>query len=251
MNVIHPEYKNFDPGYMKWLFRGEFAEEKLIEFRSPYELLNIFMSAPISVTRVHQPYLNEDVPARQKKQFFMDCDSMNEELIQYVMKNGINVIDLNKENLYSEEVKMKDEVFGGTEQSVEVLIGCDDDEEISKFQRDAFKALIEDWDEMQHKIAAAILEYYNEEEKGAYDPEDEAEFEAWWPDIDTEEELVNKIHLDSIVIESEYVMESFGENPVYVLFNRDWGGEDTEDNGVAVLIEDGEVTEVGYKDIAF
>ena len=47
------------------------------------------------------------------------------------------------------------------------------------------------------------------------------------------------------------VRESHGENPVYVLFNRDWGGEDTEDNGVAVLIEDGEVTEVGYKDIAF
>ena len=235
-----------------------------------YEFLNILMSAPISVTRVHQPYLNEDVPARQKKQFFMDCDSMNEELIHYVMKNGINVIDLNKENLYSEEIKMTDEVFGeieydgetgyighttltfgGSEQSVEVLIGCDDDEEISQYQRDAFKALIEGWDEMQHKIAAAILEYYNEEEKGAYGPEDEDEFESWWPNIDTEEEMVKKLHLDSIVIESEYVMESHGENPVYILFNRDWGGEDTEDNGVAVLIEDGEVTEVGYKDIAF
>ena len=141
--------------------------------------------------------------------------------------------------------------LGGTEQTVEVLIGCDDDEEISQYQRDAFEALTEGWDELQHKIAAAILEYYNEEEKGAYGPEDEDEFESWWPDIDTEEELVKKIHLDSIVIESEYVMESHGENPVYVLFNRDWGGEDTEDNGVAVLIEDGEVTEVGYKDIAF
>ena len=62
---------------------------------------------------------------------------------------------------------------------------------------------------------------------------------------------MKKIHLDSIVIESEYVMESKGENPLYILFNRDWGGDDTEDNGVAVLIEDGEVTEVGYKDIAF
>ena len=142
-------------------------------------------------------------------------------------------------------------VFGGDEQSVEVVIGCDDDEDISQFQRDAFEALLEGWDEVQHKIAAAILEYYNEEDKAAYGPEDESEFESWWPDIDTEEELVKKIHLDSIVIESEYVMESHGENPVYILFNRDWGGEDTEDNGVAVLIEDGEVTEVGYKDIAF
>ena len=68
---------------------------------------------------------------------------------------------------------------------------------------------------------------------------------------DDEEELVKKIHLESIVIDSEYVMESKGKNPVYILFNRDWGGEDMDDNGVAVLIEDGEVTEVGYKDIAF
>lgn len=46
-------------------------------------------------------------------------------------------------------------------------------------------------------------------------------------------------------------MEMNGKNPIYVLFNRDWGGEDLDDNGVAVLIEDGEVSEVGYKDIAF
>ncbi|MCR5105247.1 MAG: hypothetical protein K6B68_12495 [Eubacterium sp.] len=45
-------------------------------------------------------------------------------------------------------------------------------------------------------------------------------------------------------------MESKGENPLYILFNCDWSGDDTDDNGVAVLIEDGEVTEVGYKDIA-
>ena len=46
-------------------------------------------------------------------------------------------------------------------------------------------------------------------------------------------------------------MEMKGENPIYVLFDRDWGGEDYDDNGVAVFIEDGEVAEVAYKDIAF
>ena len=44
---------------------------------------------------------------------------------------------------------------------------------------------------------------------------------------------------------------SKGRNPVYVLFNRDWGGKDMDDNGVAVLVADGEVIEVGHKDIAF
>lgn len=77
------------------------------------------------------------------------------------------------------------------------------------------------------------------------------EFEEWWTDIDSEEELVKKIHLDAIIVPSDYIMEIKGKNPMYVLFNRDWGGEDLEDNGVAVLIEDGEVSEVDYKYIAF
>ena len=146
----------------------------------------------------------------------------------------------------------KELFFGGKEQSVEILIMCDDDEEeITQFHREAFGALLQGWDEIQHKILNAILEYYNSEEKGAYGPDNEEEYESWWPDIDSEEELVKRIHLDSVVIESEYVMESKGENPLYILFNRDWGGEDTDENGVAVLIENGEVTEVGYKDIAF
>ncbi len=156
---------------------------------------------------------------------------------------------------YSEDygyIGHKDIMFGGTESSVEVTIMCDDEEEgIEQFQRDAFEALLQDWDELQYKIAAAILQYYNDEEKESYGPEDEDEFKEWWPDINSEEEMMENIHLDSIIIESEYVMESKGENPVYILFNRDWGGEDMDDNGVAVLIEDGEVTEVGYKDIAF
>ena len=79
---------------------------------------------------------------------------------------------------------------------------------------------------------------------------DEEESSKWWPDIDSEEEMMEYLHLDSIIVESEYVMEDLGENPIYVLFNRDWGGEDLEGNGVAVLVADGEVAEVGYKDIA-
>ena len=142
----------------------------------------------------------------------------------------------------------KDMTVGGEEQTVEIEIRVDDDESISQFQRDAYEALIRDWDKMQHKIAAAILEYYNDSEKGAYGPGDEEEFKSWWPDIDSEEEMLEKLHLEMIIIHTEYDMEDNGPNPVYLLFSRDWGGEDLDDNGVAVLIEDGEVSEVGYKD---
>ena len=46
----------------------------------------------------------------------------------------------------------------------------------------------------------------------------------------------------------------FGEEQeidVHIDIDVDEGGEDLEDNGVAVLIEDGEVSEVGYKYIAY
>ncbi len=148
-------------------------------------------------------------------------------------------------------VAKKEITFWGNTQEVEIRIAAEEDKEITQAQRDAYEALMQNWEEMQHKIASAILQYYNEQEKGAYGPDDEDEFAEWWPDIGSEDELAGKIHLDSIVIQEEYLMELNGENPIYVLFNRDWGGEDLDDNGVAVLIEDGEVSEVGYKDIAF
>ena len=141
--------------------------------------------------------------------------------------------------------------FLGSVYETEILIDAEEDEEISQKQRDVYKALMLGWDEIQKKTATAILKYYNEEEKGAYGPDESEEFEKWWPDIKNEEDISKNIHLDSIVIQSDYLMELDGENPVYLLFDRDWGGEDLEDNGVAVLIEDGEVSEVGYKYIAF
>ena len=51
-------------------------------------MLNAAMSAPISVTKVHQPYLNENVSARQKKLIIMDDERMDDELIGYIMKNS-------------------------------------------------------------------------------------------------------------------------------------------------------------------
>ncbi len=148
-------------------------------------------------------------------------------------------------------VTKKEINFFGDNQQIEVHIDAEEEKEITQLQRDAYEALMQNWEEMQHKIADAILQYYNGEEKGAYGLDDSDEFAKWWPDIDNEEELVKKIHLDAIIIPEDYIMEDKGENPIYVLFDRDWGGEDLEDNGVAVLIEDGEVSEVGYKYIAF
>lgn len=149
-------------------------------------------------------------------------------------------------------VAKKEITFFGNTQEVEVRIGANENEEIAQIQRAAYEALMQNWEDIQHKIATAILQYYNEEEKGSYGPDDdEEEIAEWWPDIDSEDELVKKIHLDAIRIKKEHLMKRKGKNPIYVLFDCDWGGEDYDDNGVAVFIEDGEVSKVGYKDMAF
>lgn len=101
-------------------------------------------------------------------------------------------------------VARKEIIFFGKSLTIDVHIKVDEDETIKPIQCDAYKAFMQNWEEIQHKIANAILKYYNESEKEAY-----------------------------------------------ILFNRDWGGKDLEDNGVAVLIEDEDVSRVGYKDIAY
>ena len=149
----------------------------------------------------------------------------------------------------------KNVVFCGSEQTIEIYINYEDEPVVSQLQRDAFEKLMQGWDEIQHKVAAAILHYYNHEEKFSYGPEDEAEKKQWWPDIENEEDLVKYCHLSSILIPSEdtieYQQDMGSLNPVYLLFDRDWGGGDPDANGVCTLVANGEVVEIGYNDIAF
>ena len=149
----------------------------------------------------------------------------------------------------------KNVVFCGSEQTIEIYINYEDEPVISQLQRDAYEKLMQGWDEIQHKVSAAILHYYNHEEKFSYGPEDEAEKKQWWPDIENEEDLVKYCHLSSILIPSEdtieYQQDMGSLNPVYLLFDRDWGGGDPDANGVCAFVADGEVVEIGYNDIAF
>lgn len=145
--------------------------------------------------------------------------------------------------------KLSLDCFGDTEE-VDIIIQADDEEDgIADVQYAAFEAFQAKWNDIQNDILERILEYYNDEEKGAYGPEDEEEFREWWPDIGSREDLIPLLHIDSVVIANDYLMED--GRKVYVLFDRDWGGEDLEDNGVAVGLVDEAVEEVGYKDIAF
>lgn len=143
----------------------------------------------------------------------------------------------------------------GEEQEVGLMVdSCYESQtEISDRQRETCRAFLEKWPELQEAVVQEIIRYYNEEERFAYGPDDPEEFAAWWPEIETVEEMVKWVALDSVVIESDSIAESCreGKRCLYLLFNRRWGGEDINDNGVGIRLLGEEIDETSFKDIAF
>ena len=64
-------------------------------------------------------------------------------------------------------------------------------------------------------------------------------------------ELLNQIELDGIIIPETFVMEEItGGRCIYLTFSKKYGN-DIEGNGIGVKIVNEEVTEIGFKEIAF
>ena len=140
--------------------------------------------------------------------------------------------------------------FFGKDVNVDLTVNVDD-EEIVDLQYETYEKFKEKWNDLQKEIAEKIIKYYKEEEKGSYGPEDKEEFDKWWPEINTIDELLNQIELEGIIIPEAFIMEDVaGGRCIYLTFNKKYGN-DTEDNGIGVKIVNEEVDEIGFKDIAF
>ena len=124
--------------------------------------------------------------------------------------------------------------------------------EISHHQREAYLAFLEKWPELQEAVVQEIIRYYNEEERFAYGPDDPEEFAAWWPEIETVEEMRKWVTLEMVVLPSDGIMRNVydGKRCLYLLFSRDWA-EDPNNNGVGIQLLDEEITGSGYQSIAF
>ena len=143
--------------------------------------------------------------------------------------------------------------FFGIEYDVKICVNSSNSK-IEKIQYEIYKEFINNFKQIEEDIILNLLKYYNGgesvlAEKYAYGPEDKEENKTWWPDINTKEEMIKNIHFDKIIIQDSFSLNN--ERIIYILFNRDWGGPDDEDNGVAVEIINEKVTGVGYKDIAY
>lgn len=83
-----PEGKTFDPGYMKWVFEGQFVRQSIYDYKPPFEELKLVYEMPLPTTVVSQPNLNSDneyLSSREKKAYYMDVDAMNAQVVDYAM----------------------------------------------------------------------------------------------------------------------------------------------------------------------
>lgn len=124
---------------------------------------------------------------------------------------------------------------------------------ISDRQRETCRVFLDRWPELQETVVQEIIRYYNEEERFTYGPGDPEESATWWPEIETVEEMVKWIALDSIVIESDSIAESCreGKRCLYLLFSYKWTSGDWNCNGIGIRLVNEEINETGYQDIAF
>ena len=172
----------------------------------------------------------------------------------YKIKRGNDMNNNDLKNLnYSEGFGYVGNVsidFFERNMNVEITINSET-EEIADIQEETYKKFKEKWNELQKSVAERIIKYYNEEEKGSYGPDDKNEFNKWWPEINTENELLEQIEFETIVIPETFIMEDVTNGRcLYLLFNKKWG-DDIDDNGIRVQIVNEEIVQIGFKDIAF
>ena len=130
--------------------------------------------------------------------------------------------------------------FLGKEHNIILMVAGDEDEEFEEGQYDAYKALMDKWDSLSNTFLNPILDYYNEkrEELGYH-----MEFNENYPAIGSAEELLKHITLTGINVPYAGI---YGERSIGISFDCSWDSE----NGLGLRLNNEQVIEVGYQDIA-
>lgn len=71
----------------------------------------------------------------------------------------------------------------------------------------------------------------------------------WWPEINTVDEVKEKIDFDGIIIPNPFIMEGKGR-VIYLTFNKKWGDPDFDEDGLGIKLVNEAIVEIGYRDIA-
>lgn len=146
--------------------------------------------------------------------------------------------------------------FFGTETSLKLMIqtSYEQVEEVRESQYAAYQRFMEQWPALQKPMAEAIIQYYYRDEYRSYGPDDEEEMKEWWPEIQTVDDLLKQIALETLLIPPDYIMQRAydGKRVLYLLFTHKWGKDmEYDNNGIGVAFHNEELYEIGFQDIAF
>ena len=129
--------------------------------------------------------------------------------------------------------------FCGKDCRVLLTISADEDGEFEAGQYDAYKALMEKWENIHSSFLNPILDYYNKKRiELGYDKSANKDY----PKISTIEELLRHIEITGLSITYAGM---YGNRSTGVTFDCTWDSE----NGIGVQLNDEQIIEVGYQDI--
>lgn len=130
--------------------------------------------------------------------------------------------------------------FFNNEVDIMLMIAGDDDGQFEDGQYESYQALINKWNEIQETFLEPILEYYKQKRKElGYD----IELNKNYPEIKSTKELLNYITLVGIKVP---YADIYGGRSIGITFDCSWD----EENGLGLRLNNEEVIDVGYQDIA-
>ena len=94
--------------------------------------------------------------------------------------------------------------------------------DIYESQYETFKRFMEQWPALQKPLVERLIRYYNEEERFSYGPDDKEELLKWWPELQTVDDMLQQITLETMVIKSDSLMQAVydGKRCLCLLFSH-------------------------------
>lgn len=130
--------------------------------------------------------------------------------------------------------------FFNNKVDIMLMIAGDDEGQFEDGQYEAYQSLINKWNEIQETFLEPILEYYKQKRKElGYD----IQLNKNYPEIKSTKELLNYITLVGIKVP---YADIYGGRSIGISFDCSWD----EENGLGLRLNNEEVIDVGYQDIA-
>ena len=113
--------------------------------------------------------------------------------------------------------------------------------ESTEKEKAAVMTLIDRWDkQIENQILSAFVQYYIDEMKYQWGPDDEEEQKEYWPDIQTPEDLLKYTGLDCYIYAlAERTWEHYNGSIVILSLNCPW-----DEHGWAAIFRNGEFIKV-------